>query len=149
MLLSTFDAVRPLFLTFSNFFLSLLNSIPSYNPYLSYLSRIKRECVFVLNTNNPPLNYSFLAFDPPGSVDTVSLAVNDHGDSVGRFQDGAGVLHGYLRQGDGSFVTIDPPGSISTVAFDINNAGQNESGLLRYCVAADSHGGGESPEFYW
>jgi len=79
----------------------------------------------LVNTTARPriLNYSFLAFDPPGSVDTVSQAVNDHGDSVGRFQDSAGVLHGYLRQGDGSFVTIDPPGSISTVAFDINNAG--------------------------
>jgi YVTN family beta-propeller protein len=79
----------------------------------------------LVNTTARPriLNYSFLAFDPPGSVDTVPQAVNDRGEIVGRFRDSAGVVHAYLRQGDGSFVTIDPPGSMFTVAFDINDAG--------------------------
>jgi YVTN family beta-propeller protein len=87
-------------------------------------ARVLPQDVIVSTTAEPRiLNYSFLAFDPPGSVDTVAQAVNGHGESVGRFQDSAGVIHGYLRQVDGSFVTIDPPGSIFTVAFDINDAG--------------------------
>ena len=82
------------------------------------------EDVTVSTTARPRiLNYSFQAFDPPGSTDTVAGGVNNRGQIVGRFQDGAGVVHGYLRQADGSFVTVDPPGSILTIAFDINDAG--------------------------
>jgi YVTN family beta-propeller protein len=79
----------------------------------------------LVNTTARPriLNYSFQAFDPPGSVDTIPNAVNDLDESVGRFQDGAGVVHGYLRRRDRSFVTIDPPDSVFSTAFAINNAG--------------------------
>jgi len=79
----------------------------------------------LVNTTARPriLNYSFLTFDPPGSVDTVPLAVNDLGESVGRFQDSAGTVHGYLRHADGSFVTLDVPGATFTSAIDINDAG--------------------------
>lgn len=79
----------------------------------------------LVNTTARPriLNYSFLAFDPPNSVDTVAQAVNDQGEVVGRFQDSAGVVHGYLRNADGSFVTIDQPGSVLTSALGINNVG--------------------------
>jgi YVTN family beta-propeller protein len=69
------------------------------------------------------LNYSFQAFDPPGSVDTVPHAINNRGQSVGRFQDAGGVIHGYLRQSDGSFVTINPPSSALSDAFGINDLG--------------------------
>jgi len=87
-------------------------------------ARVLPQDVIVSTTAEPRiLNYSFLAFDPPGSVDTVPQGVNDRGQSVGRFRDSAGIFHGYLRQGDGSFVTIDPPGSIFTDAFDINDGG--------------------------
>jgi YVTN family beta-propeller protein len=79
----------------------------------------------LVNTTARPriLNYSFVTFDPPGSVDTLPLAVNDAGESVGRFQDGGGVIHGYLRHGDGSFVTLDVPGATFTSAIDVNDAG--------------------------
>lgn len=79
----------------------------------------------LVNTTARPriLNYSFVTFDPPGSVDTVAQAVNDNGESVGRFQDTGGVVHGYLRHADGTFVTLDPPGSVFTVALGINNMG--------------------------
>ena len=87
-------------------------------------SRGNPEEVTVSTTARPRiLNYSFHAFDPPGSLDTVAGAVNNHGQIVGRFQDAAGVIHGYLRQPEGSFATIDPPGSILTVANDVNDAG--------------------------
>jgi YVTN family beta-propeller protein len=87
-------------------------------------SRGNPEDVTVSTTARPRiLNYAFQPFDPPGSTDTVAIGVNNREQIVGRFQDGAGVVHGYLRQADGSFVTIDPPGSALTVAFDINDAG--------------------------
>src|SRR5437016_2124647 len=87
-------------------------------------SRGNPEEVTVSTTARPRiLNYSFHAFDPPGSLDTVAGAVNNHGQIVGRFQDAAGIIHGYLRQPEGSFATIDPPGSILTVANDINDDG--------------------------
>jgi YVTN family beta-propeller protein len=69
------------------------------------------------------LSYSFQAFDPPGSVDTVPREVNSLGQSVGSFQDGGGIVHGYLRNANGSFLTIDPPGSTFTIAAGINDAG--------------------------
>jgi YVTN family beta-propeller protein len=87
-------------------------------------SRGNPEDVTVSTTARPQiLNYSFQTFDPPGSVDSVAHTINSHGQIVGRYQDGGGVVHGYLRHPDGSFVTIDPPGSILTVAFGINDAG--------------------------
>jgi YVTN family beta-propeller protein len=87
-------------------------------------SRIGPADVIVSTAARPRiLNYSFQAFDPPGSVDTTSAAVNDVGQSVGRFRDGAGTEHGFLRQKDGSFEAIDPPGSVFTHAIDINDAG--------------------------
>ena len=87
-------------------------------------SRGNPEDVTVSSTARPHiLNYSFLAFDPPGSLDTVPRAINMRSLSVGRFTDASGVVHGYLRQPDGSFVTIDPPNSVFSEAFGINDAG--------------------------
>jgi YVTN family beta-propeller protein len=87
-------------------------------------SRGNPEDVTVSTTARPRiLNFDFRAFDPPGSVDTVAAGLNSRGENVGRFQDIAGVVHGYLRHIDGSFITIDPPGSISTIASGIDDAG--------------------------
>ena len=87
-------------------------------------SRGNPEDVTVSSTARPRiLNYSFLAFDPPGSVDTVPRTINTRSQSVGRFTDGSGMVHGYLRQPDGTFATIDPPGSTFAEAFGINDAG--------------------------
>jgi YVTN family beta-propeller protein len=87
-------------------------------------SRVFPQDVTVSTKARPRiLNYSFQAFDPPGSVDTVPRALNNRGQNVGTYQDGAGVVHGYLRKANGSFVTIDPPGSISTISTGINDAG--------------------------
>ena len=87
-------------------------------------SRGNPEDVTVSSTARPRiLNYSFQAFDPPGSVDTVPHAINNRGQIVGRFQDAGGVTHGYLRQSDGSFVTIDAPSSVLSDAYGINDLG--------------------------
>ncbi len=69
------------------------------------------------------LNYEFTAFDPPGSVDTVSLAVNNREQVVGFFQDGSGSTHGFLRQPDSSLVALDVPNSVATFAAGINDMG--------------------------
>ena len=87
-------------------------------------SRGNPEDVTVSVTAQPRiLNYSFQAFDPPGSVDTVPHAINNQGQSVGRFQEAGGEVHGYLRQPDGSFITIDPSGAVLSDAFGINDLG--------------------------
>lgn len=87
-------------------------------------ARVFPEDVTVSTTARPRiLNYSFQAFDPPGSVDTIPRGVNNLGQNVGAFQDATGVMHGYLRQRNGSFVTIDPPGSTFTIATVINDGG--------------------------
>lgn len=87
-------------------------------------SRGNPEDVTVSTTARPRvLDYSFQAFDAPGSVDTTATGNNNHRQIVGSFQDSLGIRHGYLRRADGSFVTIDPPGSIFTVAVGINDAG--------------------------
>jgi YVTN family beta-propeller protein len=87
-------------------------------------SRGNPEDVTVSITARPRvLDYSFQAFDAPGSVDTTATGNNNHRQIVGSFQDSLGIRHGYLRRADGSFVTIDPPGSIFTVAVGINDAG--------------------------
>jgi YVTN family beta-propeller protein len=69
------------------------------------------------------LNYSFQSLEPPGSLNSVATAINNHGLIVGRFTDVGGTSHGYLRKLDGSFVTIDPPGSIHTFGPSINDDG--------------------------
>src|SRR2546430_1032056 len=74
-------------------------------------ARVFPEDVTVSTTARPRiLNYSFQAFDPQGSVDTVPRAVNNLGQNVGSFIDGTEE-----RQANGSFVTIDPPGSTFTI----------------------------------
>jgi probable HAF family extracellular repeat protein len=67
---------------------------------------------------------SFTTIDPPGSMQTIALGINNAGQIVG----GAavqGMMYqtGFLLSG-GRYATIAPPGSIGTTADAINNAGQ-------------------------
>ncbi len=67
---------------------------------------------------------TFTTLDPPGSVLTLAVDINDAGQIVGRFTDSAGVTHGYLLSG-GSYASFDGPGSTGfTRAFGINSAGE-------------------------
>ena len=82
------------------------------------------EDVTVSTTARPRiLNYSFQAFDPPGSINTFALATNNRGQIVGYFSDAAGATHGFLRQPDGSLVTLDAPSAVATFAAGINDQG--------------------------
>lgn len=59
---------------------------------------------------------------------TRLIGLNDQGQSVGRYVDAEGGVHGYMLKGDprdpASFIDIDYPQAQSTEAFAINNLGQ-------------------------
>ena len=62
-------------------------------------------------------------FDPPGSILTDPLAINNLGTVVGSFYDERYKRHGFVRTRDGQITTIDFPGAISTQFFGINDLG--------------------------
>jgi probable HAF family extracellular repeat protein len=70
--------------------------------------------------------WSFVTFDPPGSVFTHVTGINNQGQVVGTYNDASGVTHSFLRQSDGTFSTFDVPQAAAghTVATAVNNLGQ-------------------------
>ncbi len=68
-------------------------------------------------------SYSF--FTVPGATGlfgTTANGINNRGQIVGYFQDGSGVFHGFLKEGD-TYTTIDGPNAVLTRIFAINNEG--------------------------
>ena len=61
--------------------------------------------------------------DVPGAVSTRVLGISRSGEIVGRYTDGAGLLHGFADQG-GTITTIDVPGASSTTATGVGDRGQ-------------------------
>lgn len=61
-------------------------------------------------------------FDVPNSVSTIANGVNAHGDIVGRFDDAAGVTHGFLLRNN-VYTTLDFPKATLTAARAINAQG--------------------------
>lgn len=68
-------------------------------------------------------DYSFTVIDPPSSVYTNVISINNAGQVVGDFSDSQNQSHGFLLSG-GTYTTIHVPGSVSTGPDAINNAGQ-------------------------
>jgi uncharacterized membrane protein len=67
--------------------------------------------------------YRFISFDYPGAAGaTMASGINDAGQVVGAYADGAGE-HGFLEDGP-VFSPIDYPGATITVASKIDDAGQ-------------------------
>jgi uncharacterized membrane protein len=64
----------------------------------------------------------YVSFDPPGSVFTWPLRINDHGAIVGYWFDG-NFYHGFLRAPNGATTTFDPPNSENTTPLGINDNG--------------------------
>jgi uncharacterized membrane protein len=66
-------------------------------------------------------------FDVPGAFETEGRAINDLGQIVGQFGNASTattVMHGFLRDTDGSLTTFDAPGAVNTFATGLNNYGQ-------------------------
>jgi uncharacterized membrane protein len=61
-------------------------------------------------------------FDVPGARFTYPRAIDDRGQILGVFGDGAGIQHGFLRS-NGQYTTIDVPGATWTDARGFNAAG--------------------------
>lgn len=69
----------------------------------------------------------YLVFDAPTATFTFATAIDDRGDIVGEYMDVSSIIHGFLRNSEGSFTTIDVPGipgSRYTAAYGINNRGE-------------------------
>ena len=64
--------------------------------------------------------YTFTAFDVPGSIETRAMNINSNGDIVGGSVDVNGVNHGFLLTG-GAYTQIDVPGAILTGAWAVND----------------------------
>src|SRR5262249_15630586 len=67
---------------------------------------------------------SITSFDPPGSILTWPLGINDRGTITGYYLDGVAYqYHGFIRDARGTITSFDPLGSINTYTSGINNAG--------------------------
>jgi hypothetical protein len=62
-------------------------------------------------------------FQVPGSKATYPLAINDANTITGSYIDQANVVHGFVRDADGTVSTFDAPGSVLTEPSSINTAG--------------------------
>jgi uncharacterized membrane protein len=70
-------------------------------------------------------NGHFTTIDVPGAIATKVGEVNNRGEIVGAYSDGAAV-HAFLRDRRGRYTTIDPPGAagVDIGTNDINDRGQ-------------------------
>jgi probable HAF family extracellular repeat protein len=67
---------------------------------------------------------TFTTIDPPGSVLTLAGGINDSGEIVGRYTDGAGTVHGFLLS-NGVYSSFDVPGSTGfSAGIGVNSNGQ-------------------------
>lgn len=54
---------------------------------------------------------NFTVFDPPNSVRTTAICLDENHDVGGSFRDSASVIHGFVRLGNGNYTVIDAPGA--------------------------------------
>jgi probable HAF family extracellular repeat protein len=66
---------------------------------------------------------TYTSFDPPGSVATTVVGVNNSGEIVGSYLDGNNETHGFLFNA-GVFTIVDFPGARLTVINGVNDLGQ-------------------------
>jgi uncharacterized membrane protein len=69
------------------------------------------------------IGYTFTEIEAPGSIITSPLAINNLGQIVGTYVDGAGNGHGFLEKG-GKYVNVDVAGALFTAPQGINDLGQ-------------------------
>jgi uncharacterized membrane protein len=68
------------------------------------------------------VNGVFSHIEPAGSIDSLALSINDHGQVAGWYDDALGNTHGFIYY-RGVFTTIDPPGSLGSEVTSIENSG--------------------------
>lgn len=80
---------------------------------------------------------TYTLFDPPnavisgtGSGAVTAVAVNDNNSIVGNYRDSNAVLHGFLRNPDGSFTILDDPNSMVTGSFGTGTTDINSNGAI-------------------
>jgi hypothetical protein len=67
--------------------------------------------------------YVFASFDPPGSVATFPVGINNNGLITLQYNDAAGIPHSSLLK-DGRYTLIDPPGTTGSLVSSPNMEGQ-------------------------
>ena len=92
------------------------------------------QVLTLLGAFSPPpaalAQYYFTAIDPPGSISTQALGLNDKGVIVGAYSDASGVSYGFVDD-NGAFTQLAPSsgascGSLAGIcnqAWGVNNAG--------------------------
>jgi hypothetical protein len=67
--------------------------------------------------------YVFTSFDPPDSVLTFLIGINNDGLITGQYNDAAGIVHSFTLK-DGKYKVIDVPGQVNTLVSAPNMQGQ-------------------------
>jgi predicted membrane protein len=65
-------------------------------------------CIFALGV--VATAQTIITFDPPGSVQTLALAINNAGTITGAYADANNLAHGFVRSPDGRITSFDVPG---------------------------------------
>jgi hypothetical protein len=68
-------------------------------------------------------NGGYVSFDPPGSIATTPICINDAGVIAGDWEDTNQVIHAFVMTADGTITEWDPPGSVLTFVQGINETG--------------------------
>jgi hypothetical protein len=86
-------------------------------------------------------NGSFIAVNPPGSVQSLVASINNSNEAVGTYYNGTETSYGFLRDAAGNFTTLAVPGAYSTNPSGINDRGE--------VVGFASFSGAGSQGFFW
>lgn len=93
--------------------------------------------VLILSSVAFAADFRFVRIDFPGASATTALGINARGDIVGRYDDTAGVTHGFLFH-QGAFSTIDFPHASFTAPKAINARGDIVGRVID--AAGNEHG---------
>jgi hypothetical protein len=106
-------------------------------------------CAFVSGqtqrTSSTETPGNIITFDAPGSgkdagQGTSPQGINDDGEIVGYYKDGASVVHGFVRRSDGAFITFDAPGASKKATLGTLPQGINKNGDVAGYYFTDPNG---------
>jgi hypothetical protein len=76
-----------------------------------------------LSTSTPANAGQIIVFDPPGSLGTLPVAINNSGQITGYYNANGSTYLGFVRNADGSFVSFSPPTATFTQPTAMNSQG--------------------------